>query len=187
MARRKVELALAILIASCLLWISAGTARARDGTAVSSTITPSTECAFLYGTKLPGLPKNAVPTEILHSCVDGVCVEHVTEEGQTKCHYARGATLTLGCERSAKAALAEVNKQLRKGYKRIQVGADVAGIVYSSKAAAVIMAFHKDVIMFNMSASSDDNPNPTWPGVRQDVITGARNLTKYLRKVNTNC
>ena len=53
MARRKVELALAILIASCLLWISAGTARARDGTAVSSTITPSTECAFLYGTKLP--------------------------------------------------------------------------------------------------------------------------------------
>ena len=104
MARRKVELALAILIASCLLWISAGTARARDGTAVSSTITPSTECAFLYGTKLPGLPKNAVPTEILHSCVDGVCVEHVTEEGQTKCHYARGATLTLGCERSVKAA-----------------------------------------------------------------------------------
>jgi hypothetical protein len=177
-----------VFMASCLLWILAGNAHAQDGTArASSTGVSTDDCIFLYETKLPGLPKNFVQTAILNSCVDGVCVEHVTEEGQTRCHYARGATLTLACERSVKAARAAVSKQLHKGYKRIQVGADLAGIVYSSKIAAVIMAFHKNVILFNMGASSDDNPNPTWPGVKQDVITGARNLTKYLRRSNVNC
>jgi hypothetical protein len=90
--------------------------------------------------------------------------------------------LKLQCARTARAARAFVHGQLRNGYRRVNVGADIAGIVSSSEGAGVVLAVRQAIVVFTEGASSDDNPHPVFPGARQHVIKGVQNLVPGLRQ-----
>jgi hypothetical protein len=129
------------------------------------------------------VPANAPDEEILSACTHGKCLTHYTDsDGQKRCAYALGAFLKLQCASTARAARAFVHGQLRKGYRRVSVGADIAGIVSSSQGAGVILAVRQAIVVFTEGASSDDNPHPVFPGARQHVIQGARSLVPGLRQ-----
>jgi len=108
---------------------------------------------------------------------------HYTDsDGQRRCAYSLSAFLKLQCASTARQARAFVCGQLRKGYRRVNVGADIAGIASSSEGASVVLAVRRAIVLFAEGASSDDNPHPVFAGARQHVIKGAQNLVPGLRQ-----
>jgi hypothetical protein len=148
-----------------LLLVSGGLALATAAGTAHANLLGNKACALLIASKTPGVPQNASDEEILNACTRGKCLTHYTDsDGQTRCAYSLGAFLKLQCASTARKARAFVHNQLRKGYRRVNVGADIAGIVSSSKEAAVVVAVHRAIVLFTEGASSDDNPPP---GVRR--------------------
>jgi hypothetical protein len=136
---------------------------------------------------MPGVPAGT-DEAILNSCTSAVCLSHYTDSmGQRGCAYARAASLKLLCAGTAGRARALVRREIRRGFRRVKVGADIAGIVASPKGASVVLSVGRAWVLFTEAASSDDNPNPLFHGVRQDVIRGARNFTPYLRRSKRVC
>lgn len=172
--RRPIVSLVALLLAAGVLAFGteAGTAHAVAG---------PNPCTLLIVSGTPGVPPG--PDEpILNSCVDGHCFSKYTDSsGQTKCAYARGAFVKVQCAGTARQARAFVGTQLRRGYRRVKVGADIAGIVASPKGAGVVLAVGRAIVLFTEGASSDENQHPVFPGVRRDVIKGARKMTPVLR------
>jgi hypothetical protein len=137
-------------------------------------------CLLLHQTKTAdiAIPRGSI-NEMFSTCQLGYCLQHYTDaDGQKKCALAHGATTTFKCGK----ARAMVRRELRRGYRRINVGADLAGIASNAGGTAVLMAVGRTFVAFTMGASSDDNPRPTWPAAKQFVIRGARNLAKYLHR-----
>jgi len=167
---------------SALLLVSVGLVVTAAGTA-HATSTANKACALLIASKTPGVPENAPDEEILNACTHGKCLTHYTDsDGQTRCAYSLGAFLKLQCASTARQARAFVHGQLRKGYRRVNVGADIAGITSSSEGAGVVLAVRRAIVLFTEGASSDDNPHPVFAGARQHVIKGAQNLVPGLRQ-----
>jgi len=108
---------------------------------------------------------------------------HYTDsDGQRRCAYSLSAFLKLQCASTARQARAFVRGQLRKGYRRVNVGADIAAIASSSEGASVVLAVRRAIVLSTEGASSDDNPHPVFAGARQHVIKGAQNLVPGLRQ-----
>jgi hypothetical protein len=53
----------------------------------------------------------------------------------------------------------------------------------SSNTREVALALGVVTVAFVMHASSDDDPNPTWPGIERAALQGARNLIPFWRRV----
>jgi hypothetical protein len=166
-----------------LLLVSGGFALATAAGTAHATSPANKACALLIASKTPGVPQNAPDEEILNACTHGKCLTHYTDgNGQTRCAYSLGAFLKLQCASTARQARAFVHGQLRKGYRRVNVGADLAGIVSSSQGAGVVLAVNRAIVVFTEGAASDDNPHPVFAGARQHVIKGAQNFIPGLRR-----
>lgn len=178
--KRSVAWCIGVLVAAGLV-LPTGTGMARSGASGLQA------CPLLIASGPPGVPPR--PDEpILNSCVDGHCFSHYTDSsGQKRCAYARGASLRLQCAGTPGGAAAFVRTQLQRGFRRVNLGADIAGLVSSSKGASVVLAVNRAIVLFNEGASSDDNPHPVFPGVRQDVIKGGRRIAAALRKSRRVC
>jgi hypothetical protein len=175
--KRSVSWSIAVLL------VSGGLALATAAGTAHTTSLANKACTLLIASKTPGVPERGPDEEILNSCTHGVCLTHYTDtSGQKRCAYSLSAFVKLQCAGTVGEARAFVHRQLRKGYRRVNVGADIAGIVSSSQGAGVVLAVGRAIVLFTEGASSDDNPHPTFPGARRHVIRGARNFIPGLRR-----
>jgi hypothetical protein len=180
--RRSVSLSIAGLL------VSAGLALCTAVGTAHATSLGNKACALLIASKTPGIPETAPDEEILNSCTHGKCMSHYTDSsGQKRCAYSLSAFVKLQCAGTATQARSFVQRQLRKGYRRVNVGADIAGIVASSQAAGVVLAVGRAIVLFTEGASSDENPHPVFAGARRHVSKGARNLVPDLRRAHGVC
>jgi hypothetical protein len=121
--------------------------------------------------------------ELLNSCSAQSCWAHFTSSsGSKKCAYGRGATITLAREPTARQAREKVRSYLHRGYRRVNLGADLAGIVANSKGAGVVMAVGRTIAAFTLGAASDNNSNSTWAGAKVLLKKGARRIATALRR-----
>jgi hypothetical protein len=135
-------------------------------------------------------PGTAAPKPIGNGCILGECWQRVSDPNnpeQQICHYARAALITLGRKATAKQARAVVLRQIRRGLRRVNVGADVAGIGPISRpmetGTVVEMAVGRTVALFTLGASSDDDPSPAFPNVEQLAVRYSKqSIVFYLRR-----
>lgn len=105
------------------------------------------------------------------------------DPNQTICHYARGASLVLVRNATAKQARGFVGRELHRGYRRLKVPvADLAAIASNAGAGAVILAVGRMVATFTLGASSDDNPNPTFNDLGIWLKHGAKKIAEGLSR-----
>jgi hypothetical protein len=119
-------------------------------------------------------------------CEVGSCWEYTTIDGQRKCKYGRGATLTINVESTEKIAKNVVRHALHSGYDPVNIPADLAGIQNDGDTGAkVVFAVGRAVALFNLGAASDLTPHPHAPYVRAKAEDKAVWIAKSLR--NDGC
>jgi hypothetical protein len=145
-------------------------------------------CIILGASGFPGIPAAGPETNFsFNGCEAGQCLESVTDPGTGAklCHYLRNALVAVGCLGTAKRADAFVSRLIHHGYQPLgKVKVDAAAVHASSKTARVAMALGSETVEFILDASSDDDPSPTWHGVKQNAIEGARNLDQAWRHIH---
>jgi hypothetical protein len=148
-------------------------------------------CILLDASGFPGIPAPDEDTKLsFNACEAGQCFAHATDPdtGAYLCRYARNAFLAVGCHANAKQARALVSRLIRHaGYQPVgKIKVDAAAIHASAKTAMLAMALGSETIELILDAESDDNPHPTWSGVKQDAIQAAQNFDepwKHLRRI----
>jgi hypothetical protein len=177
-----VSILAAVVLVSALL-LASGTQRAHA--------TPKqlrAACIILGASGFPGIPAAGPETNFsFNGCEAGQCLESFTdpETGAYICHYERNALVAVGCHGSPKRAQALVSRLIRHGYQRFgKIKVDAAAVHASSKTAQVAMALGSETVELILDASSDDDPNPTWDGVKQDAIAAARNVDQVWRHIH---
>jgi hypothetical protein len=123
--------------------------------------------------------------EMLDGCIDGSCwssyVDPATES--EKCAYGRVATLTLGIAKTARQAQQLVRRAIRRGYRRrVTRRADLAGVRITSKGAGIVFSVGRKTAVFSLSASSDNNPHPTWKGAGPEMLEDAIPIAQLLHQ-----
>ncbi len=105
-------------------------------------------------------------------------------EGGRHCAYGRGAELDLGIKGSAKGAKEFVAQEIaRAQMKKLRRGfPGLAGVFSNAKEGIVEMAVGKNIARLSLGAESDNNPSPTWPRVRKEVIEDAQLIALQLRE-----
>ena len=147
-------------------------------------------CFLLFVAGAPGAvtgddaSNSAKRDQFLTACTYASCWSRVQDpDGTTKCSYGRGATLTINVASSAKAARRVVkNKYLAKGFHRVKVGADIAGIGHVEGGYLIVMAVGKSLALLSIGPASDTDASPSWPGVRQEAIREAKTFARRLHK-----
>ena len=102
-------------------------------------------------------------------------------DGTSQCQYARGDTLTINAEPSAKASRRLVKKFLAKGFDRVKVHADLAAIGKKDNGYMIVMAVHKSAALLLIGPASDTDTSPSWPGVKQEAISEAKEIARRLK------
>ena len=118
-----------------------------------------------------------------NGCQEGQCWQHITDPNnpeQTICHYARGAFIVLARHPTQKSAMKVVRGYLRKGLRRINLGADLAGYASGANTGLVVLSVGRTVATFTLGASSDDDPNPTFDNLYDPLTTGAAGVAQAL-------
>jgi hypothetical protein len=145
-------------------------------------------CIILGASGFPGIPDAGPETDFsFNGCEAGQCFQTITDPdtGSILCHYERNALVAVGCHGSAKRAESLVSRLIRHGYQRLgKVKVDAAAVHASAKTAHVAMALGNETVEFVLDASSDDDPSPTWDGVKQDAIQAARNSDQAWRGIH---
>jgi len=146
-------------------------------------------CLLLGASGFPGIPDAGPETNLsFNACEAGRCFEHVTDPdtGAFLCHYARNAFVAVGCPATAKRAHALVSRLIRHaGYQPVgKINVDAAAIHASAKSALLVMALGSETVELILDAASDDNPHPTWSGVKHDAIQAARNFDQAWRDIH---
>lgn len=159
-------------------------------------------CLILNASKFPGIPHVADLTQTANACTGGKCFEQLQDPntGSLICHYGRAGYLAVGCHPNKRAARTFVDNLVRRHhFRRIRLNVDASAVGVppsfgvgvpsgsSSNTTEVAMALRVETVAFVMNAFSDDNPNPTWPGVKQSAIQGARNLIATWRHLPHIC
>jgi hypothetical protein len=105
------------------------------------------------------------------------------DPNQTICHYARGASVVLVRQATARQARSFVGREIHRGYRRLKVvGADLAAIASTVGKGAVILAVGRMVAIFTLGASSDDIPNPTFNDLGLWLKHGAWKIAEGLSR-----
>jgi hypothetical protein len=107
-------------------------------------------------------------------------------EGGNFCAYGRGADLALEIMRSPRAArrfvAAEISRAHLKKTKKPLGPADLAAVRSNAKQAIVLLAVGRNTARLILSAESDNDSSPTWPGVRAEAIDDAINVAYELHR-----
>lgn len=155
-------------------------------------------CQLLNFSKLPGIPHVLDMTQIGDGCEGGRCLDPRTDPdtGSLYCHYSRAALLAVGCHSNKRAATALVENLIRRHhFRRIRLNVDAAAVGMPPNGAGipsagtpsntveVAMSLGGETVGFIMHAGSDDDPNPTWPGIQHASLQGAHNLIPFWRSV----
>ncbi len=156
-------------------------------------------CQLLNFSRFPGIPHVLeAPQQIGDGCEGGRCLDPRTDPntGSLYCHYARSALVAVGCQPNKRAATGLVEKLVRRHhFRRIRLNVDAAAVGMPPNGAGVpsagtpsntrevAMALGAETVAFVVHASSDDDPNSTWPGIERAALQGARNLIPFWRKV----
>jgi hypothetical protein len=146
-------------------------------------------CLILGASGFPGIPAAGPETYFsFNGCEAGQCLESATDPdtGSILCHYERNALVAVGCHGTAKRAEALVSRLIHhRGYHSLgKLKVDAAAVHASPKTGMVAMALGSETVEFVLDASSDDNPSPTWDGVKQDAIQAARNSDQAWRDIH---
>ena len=115
-----------------------------------------------------------------NACAGGKCLQEVEKNGQKKCAYGRGAHLDVIRFGTAKEARRYVQRHIAKGFRRIDIGADVAGIATKATGGSVFMAVGTKAAVFSMGATSDTTSHPVWHN-EHAVIKFATSIAHLMR------
>jgi hypothetical protein len=145
-------------------------------------------CIILGASGFPGIPDAGPETYFsFNGCEAGQCFQTITDPdtGSILCHYERNALVAVGCHGTAKRADALVNRLIHHGYQPVgKIKVDAAAIHVSPKTAQLTLALGEETVELILDASSDDDPSPTWDGVKQDAIQAARNFDQAWQHIH---
>jgi hypothetical protein len=119
--------------------------------------------------------------QIFDGCSDSSCWSpYEGPEGERKCAYGRSALLTLGRADTPGQARRVVSREFGKGYRKVRIGADLAGMILTAKGGGIEMAVGRSTALFSLASASDNDPSPTWVKVRRELIEDAEEIAAVL-------
>jgi hypothetical protein len=189
----KTVLPLSVLAALALL--CAGVARADK---------PFPNCGIVLVGMALGVPSSDYGRELADTgCIRGKCLERRNkDDGTSVCHLSESAALYRNCLPSAAAARSVVALMFSravmpgvnpKTVKRAAVpGASLAAIATvttpltnggaAESGTLVMLSIGNAVVRFQVGASSDDDPYPTWAAAKTIALKGTKDLAKAWAK-----